>query len=74
MWPLLPVCRLQLQVLRPDRATRMIALEAAFALSLSPQRTKCSGWWLRFKDGEADVIAGAEIGLSEATLMSDVKF
>jgi len=52
----------------------MIALEAAFALSLSPLRTKCSGWWLRFKDGEADVIAGAEIGLSEATLMSDVKF
>jgi hypothetical protein len=27
------------------------------SLSFSCLQTKCSGWWLRFKDGEADAIA-----------------
>jgi hypothetical protein len=50
----------------------MIALEAAFALSLSPLRTKCSGWWLRFKDGDAEANRGsscAAIGLRECEIL-----
>lgn len=51
----------------PISQREIVASEAALCFLFLLLRTKCSGWWLWFKDGEPDAIAGAPAQRSDSS-------